>query len=173
MWAAHPGRGWAFGLVPFVGAGAVDCGHLGFVEAQVDGELSAMVGDVGECAVGDHDVARAFGEDLIATAELSKSRERYAATLALAPEAAASLSGWCQLSPAGHVPRGKAIPRSTSRAFRRRSLLRLVLGHGCGCLRRMNCVRGLGSTSLLLRQLGPSESGLYKVSFNWGLGVES
>ena len=69
-----------------------------------------MVGDVGECAVGDHDVARAFGEDLIATAELSKSRERYAATLALAPEAAASLSGWCQLSPAGNVPRGKAIP---------------------------------------------------------------
>jgi predicted DNA-binding transcriptional regulator YafY len=27
-----------------------------------------------------------------------------------AGRAAASLSGWCQLSPAGHVPRGKAIP---------------------------------------------------------------
>jgi hypothetical protein len=44
------------------------------------------------------------------TAELSRLRERYAAVLALAPEAVASLSGWCPLSPAGDVRHGKEIP---------------------------------------------------------------
>jgi predicted DNA-binding transcriptional regulator YafY len=37
------------------------------------------------------------------TAALSEMQERYAATLALAPEAAQSLRGWCQLAPAGDV----------------------------------------------------------------------
>jgi predicted DNA-binding transcriptional regulator YafY len=44
------------------------------------------------------------------TAELSQSRERYVATLALAPEAVASLSGWCRLSPAGDAHNEKEIP---------------------------------------------------------------
>jgi predicted DNA-binding transcriptional regulator YafY len=44
------------------------------------------------------------------TAALAGMRERYATTLALAPEAAASLSGWCKLSPAGDVRRGDEIP---------------------------------------------------------------
>ncbi len=44
------------------------------------------------------------------TAELSQSRERYVATLALAPEAVASLSGWCRLSPAGDAHNETEIP---------------------------------------------------------------
>ena len=44
------------------------------------------------------------------TVELSKLRASYAAVLALAPEAVASLSGWCPLSPAGDVRHGKEIP---------------------------------------------------------------
>jgi predicted DNA-binding transcriptional regulator YafY len=44
------------------------------------------------------------------TAELSSQRECYVATLALAPEAMASLSGWCRLSPAAEVRGEDEIP---------------------------------------------------------------
>ena len=44
------------------------------------------------------------------TEQLGLKRERYVATLALARDAAASLSGWCQLTPAKQVPRGVEFP---------------------------------------------------------------
>jgi predicted DNA-binding transcriptional regulator YafY len=44
------------------------------------------------------------------TAELGRQWERYTATLALAPEAEASLKGWCQLSPAQDGTRGVELP---------------------------------------------------------------
>ena len=53
---------WGKGLVPLVGAGTVDGGDLGLVEAQVDGELAAMVCEVAERAVGNHYVTWSFSE---------------------------------------------------------------------------------------------------------------
>ncbi|HEX9200971.1 MAG TPA: YafY family protein [Acidobacteriaceae bacterium] len=44
------------------------------------------------------------------TAELTRQREQYPATLALAPEAAASLRGWCQFSPAKDASRAGGFP---------------------------------------------------------------
>jgi predicted DNA-binding transcriptional regulator YafY len=44
------------------------------------------------------------------TAKLEKQRGNYVATLALAADAAAALSRWCQLVPAKHVPRGVTFP---------------------------------------------------------------
>lgn len=44
------------------------------------------------------------------TAELSAQRERYAVTMALAPEAVASLRRWCPLSPAEDRRRAKELP---------------------------------------------------------------
>jgi predicted DNA-binding transcriptional regulator YafY len=44
------------------------------------------------------------------TAQLDGQRVRYAATLALAGDAAALLSGWCKVAPAKDVPEGVAYP---------------------------------------------------------------
>jgi predicted DNA-binding transcriptional regulator YafY len=44
------------------------------------------------------------------TAQLGRERGRYAATLALAADAAAALSGWYQVAPAKEVPRGAQFP---------------------------------------------------------------
>jgi predicted DNA-binding transcriptional regulator YafY len=44
------------------------------------------------------------------TAQFSESRDRYQATLALAPEAVASLSGWCPMSPVNEVAGGARLP---------------------------------------------------------------
>ena len=44
------------------------------------------------------------------TVELDRQWTRYSATLALAPEAAKSLSGWCKLSPAEDVQHGAKFP---------------------------------------------------------------
>jgi predicted DNA-binding transcriptional regulator YafY len=44
------------------------------------------------------------------TAQFGQKQERYPATLALAPEAAASLSAWYPLSPAKKLPHGVKFP---------------------------------------------------------------
>jgi predicted DNA-binding transcriptional regulator YafY len=44
------------------------------------------------------------------TAQLEQQRQHFSATLALSPEAAASISRWCQVSPAPDVPPESALP---------------------------------------------------------------
>ena len=45
-------------LEALVGGGAEERGNFGFEEAEIDGELSAMMGEMAEDGVGDHDAAR-------------------------------------------------------------------------------------------------------------------
>jgi len=53
-------------LVPLVRAWAVDGWDFGFVEAQVDGELAAVMCHVAQSSVGNHFVTRPFCEDILA-----------------------------------------------------------------------------------------------------------
>lgn len=65
-----------------VRAWAVDGGDFGFLEAQVDGELAAVMRKMAECSISDHRVTRSLGEDLISHFETPAGIEvRFARTL--------------------------------------------------------------------------------------------
>ena len=49
---------------PLVCGGAIKRGNGGLVEAQIDGELAAMVGEVAEDCVRDHEISRLLLNDL-------------------------------------------------------------------------------------------------------------
>ena len=50
----------------FIGGRAIEGRYCGFIQPQVHGQLSAVVGQMAEDGVGDHDVTSAFREHAIA-----------------------------------------------------------------------------------------------------------